>query len=157
MFKTTLAGLILITATFTAPGANAQSYMPYKDAQPQVSIPAKSKGAPRANHDGRYYDGRGPVNGFHRDGGHGGRRHGGGDWHNGWGGDYGRMGPRQVRRSLRHRGFHRIRIVRPKRNVYIVKAIGWRGFPVRMVVDAYTGQILKLRPARGGVHWSGTW
>ncbi|MEJ8473103.1 hypothetical protein [Roseibium algae] len=54
-----------------------------------------------------------------------------------------RMGPRQVRRSLRDQGFHRIRILDERGPVYVVRAKGWRGKPMRLIVDSRSGQILR--------------
>ncbi|EFO31440.1 conserved hypothetical protein [Roseibium sp. TrichSKD4] len=44
--------------------------------------------------------------------------------------------PRQIRRSLRHRGFRAIQIIDRRRGAYVVRAVGWRGRPVKLVVDA---------------------
>ncbi len=80
-----------------------------------------------------------------------------GDWgrdhRHGWH----RMGPREIRRSLRHRGFHRIRIIDERGPVYMVRAIGWRGMRMRLVVDARSGQILRKRPAGRGFGWNHRW
>lgn len=56
------------------------------------------------------------------------------------------LGPRQIRRSLRHRGFYRIEILDRRGPMYIVKAHGWRGFPVRLVVDSRNADIVRSRP-----------
>lgn len=72
-------------------------------------------------------------------------------------GHWGRMGPREIRRSLRHRGFHRIRIVDIHGPVYIIKARGWQDRRVRLVVDAHSGRILKRRPLGQRRHWNQPW
>ncbi|MET1412768.1 hypothetical protein ABVF61_10905 [Roseibium sp. HPY-6] len=81
----------------------------------------------------------------------GGKRHGNG-WQGGHGGGHYSLGPRQIRRSLRHRGFHRIRIIDRRGPMYIVKAVGWRGWPVRLVVDSRNAQIVRSRPIGQGRH-----
>ncbi|PVB62523.1 hypothetical protein [Labrenzia sp. 011] len=60
------------------------------------------------------------------------------------------MDPRQVRRSLRHRGFHGIQIIKRRGAVYDVNARGWRGAPVRLVVDSRTAHIVRSRPITRG-------
>ncbi|WP_417678539.1 hypothetical protein [Roseibium sp.] len=87
-----------------------------------------------------------------------GGRDGGRHWHGNRPGHWGRMGPHQIRRSLKHRGFHRVRIVDARGPVYVVKARGWRGAPVRLVVDAFNGRILRKHVTRrhhGG--WGRSW
>ncbi|WP_196223437.1 hypothetical protein [Roseibium sp. RKSG952] len=81
------------------------------------------------------------------------RRGGERGWYAGPGWHYERLKPRQVRRSLRHRGFRKIEILDRKRSVYIVRARGWRGHPVRMVVDAHNAEILRMRPVGKRRHW----
>ncbi|MEP3049084.1 MAG: hypothetical protein ABJL55_20640 [Roseibium sp.] len=81
----------------------------------------------------------------HRNGWHGGR-----GWHQ-------ELGPRQIRRSLRHRGFHRVRILDRRGPMYIVKARGWRGHPVRLVVDSRSAQIVRSRPMGRRHQWSHNW
>lgn len=78
-------------------------------------------------------------------------------WHGGPGRHQQVLGPRQIRRSLRHRGFHRIRIIDRRGPMYIVKARGYRGFPVRLVVDSRGGQIVRSRPLGPQFQWSYTW
>ncbi|ASP34616.1 hypothetical protein CHH27_16355 [Labrenzia sp. VG12] len=91
-----------------------------------------------------------------KNGRNGHRRHG---WDNGWG--YHEMGPRQIRRSLRHRGFHKIRILDRRGPMYIVKARAWGGQKFRLVVDSRTAQIVRSRPLgrghRHGPYWQGRW
>ncbi|QFT30014.1 hypothetical protein K1718_04895 [Roseibium porphyridii] len=70
----------------------------------------------------------------------------------GWG--YHEMGPRQIRRSLRHRGFHKIRILDRRGPMYIVKARAWGGQKFRLVVDSRSAQIVRSRPVGGHrAHW----
>ncbi|GGB32302.1 hypothetical protein GCM10011316_00520 [Roseibium aquae] len=68
-----------------------------------------------------------------------------------------KLGPRQIRQSLRQRGFYQIRFLKERPHVYVVRAIGWRGHPVRLVVDARTGEILRGRPIRNGYNWGYGW
>jgi hypothetical protein len=85
-------------------------------------------------------------------GGHG--RH---DWHGRRGWHQQEFGPRQIRRSLRHRGFHDIDILDRRGPMYIVKARGWQGFPMRLVVDSRNAQIVRSQPlghrGRGHYRW----
>lgn len=69
-----------------------------------------------------------------------------GGWHSGQRGGYQNLGPRQIRRSLRHRGFRQIEILDRRGPVYVVNARGWRGHSVRLVVDSRTAQILRRQP-----------
>lgn len=79
----------------------------------------------------------------------------------GWHGDHGQhrhnMGPRQIRRSLRHRGFYRIKIIDRRGPMYIVKAHGWRGFPMRLVVDSRNAHIVRSRPLGPRFDWRYSW
>lgn len=84
---------------------------------------------------------------------HRGHRH----WKGGPGRHYQKLGPRQIRRSLRHRGFYRIRIIDRRGPMYIVRAVGWRGMPVRLVVDSRTAHIVRSRPLGQQFHWSYSW
>lgn len=81
-------------------------------------------------------------------------RHG---WNGGHWGGYHQMGPRQIRRSLRHRGFHDIDILDRRGPMYIVKARGWRGLPMRLVVDSRNARIVRSQPmghrGRGHHRW----
>ncbi len=87
----------------------------------------------------------------HRNGGRG--RHDGYGRHDRHGWHNKTMGPRQIRRSLRHRGFHRIDIIDRRGPMYIVNAMGWRGVPVRLVVDSRTADIVRSHPIGGGWGW----
>ncbi|GAA0776916.1 hypothetical protein E1180_15075 [Roseibium denhamense] len=84
-------------------------------------------------------------------------RHGG----RGWRGErhwYGhKMKPRQIRRSLRHQGYYRIKILDKRGPVYIVKARGWRGMPMRLVVDSRTAQVVRSRPIGQGYYRTYGW
>ena len=79
----------------------------------------------------------------------------------GWDRGHGRhqyeLGPRQIRRSLRHRGFHRIKIIDRRGPMYIIKARGWRGFPVRLVVDSRNADIVRSRPLGPRYNWHSRW
>ncbi|WP_068313325.1 hypothetical protein [Polycladidibacter hongkongensis] len=56
-----------------------------------------------------------------------------------------RLNKRQIRRYLRSMGYRNIKKIRPRGDVYVVKA-KWRGRKkVRLVMDAYSGWILKAR------------
>ena len=77
-----------------------------------------------------------------------------------------RMGPRRIVRKLHRRGFTNIWRVRSRGDVYIVRANGRRGAPLRLVVDAYSGKIIGRTVVRGrgfprhnrgywGGHWNG--
>ncbi|NRG17327.1 hypothetical protein HPQ64_06480 [Rhizobiales bacterium] len=64
-----------------------------------------------------------------------------------------RIGPRRVERILHRRGFRDVRHIRPRGDVYIVRAVGRRGNLVRLVVSAHDGDILDrqiIRRHRGG-------
>jgi len=86
-----------------------------------------------------------------------GGRHGGRHWHGKRPGHWGRLGPHQIRRSLKQRGFHRVRIVDARGPVYVVKARGWRGAPVRLVVDAFNGRILRRHVSGHRAGWGHRW
>lgn len=86
-------------------------------------------------------------------GGHrGGGRHGGG-FHKGHGKHFQAFGPREIRRSLRHRGYHRIQIVDRRGPMYIVNARGWRNAPMRLVVDSRNARIVRTHPIGNQFHW----
>lgn len=84
----------------------------------------------------------------HRHSGHykGGKGHYGGHKYRD---DY-RLRPREVRRILRQSGFARIARpeYRPRRDVFVAIAENRRGRDVRVVVDAQSGDILRIRPLR---------
>lgn len=77
--------------------------------------------------------------------------------------DHGRrhhIGPRRVSHILHRRGYRDIREIRPRGNVYIVRAVGYRGNLVRLVVSARDGDILDRRVIRHGGwgrHGHGGW
>lgn len=81
----------------------------------------------------------------------------GGGWNGGGSGYYRELGPRQIRRSLRHRGFHRIKILDRRGPMYIVKAHGGRGVPVRLVVDLRNAAIVRSRPLGSHFYWGRSW
>lgn len=86
-------------------------------------------------------------------GGHhwGGGRHWGGGHH--WGGPrFERLRPRQIVRRLERRGFYDVHNLRPRGDVYVARARGPRGVPQRLVIDAYSGEIIG-RTVIGPHHW----
>lgn len=132
-----IAGAILLATIGFAPAAAASPLSTAKQIQssqdaPVIQIHHKKKGY----------------------GKHKGRGHG---WQGGHGGGHYSLGPRQIRRSLRHRGFHRIRIIDRRGPMYIVKAVGWRGMPMRLVVDSRNAHIVRSRPIGHGVYWQYRW
>lgn len=62
-----------------------------------------------------------------------------------------RLGPRQIVRRLHRKGYKRIGNLRSRGDVYVVRAHGRRGVPQRLVVDAYSGQVV----GRTVVGWGG--
>lgn len=89
------------------------------------------------------------------------RGHGHQNWDGRHGGRHHAMGPKQIRRSLRHRGYHKIRILDRRGPMFIVKARAWGGQKFRLVVDSRNAQIVRSHPIghRGGRHggWNGGW
>ncbi|WP_068086989.1 hypothetical protein [Polycladidibacter stylochi] len=54
-----------------------------------------------------------------------------------------RLNKRQLKQHLRSMGFHSIRRVRSRGDVYVVRA-KWRRYgPVKLVIDAYSGLVLQ--------------
>ncbi len=121
-----------------------------------VAVLAGSAQAAPRDHNGRDHHREMRGDDFARSNDRGGPR---GHWqeHERFGRHGYRMGVKEVRRSLRHRGFHRIRIEDRKPFVFKVSAIGRNGVPFRIVVDRVSGQILHMRPAGRGFHWSYRW
>lgn len=114
-----LVGALFLACAGAASGASAAPLSgPVKIAEAQSELVIKADH--RRHRDGRHWNG--PRHGYHK------------------------LGPRQIRRSLRHRGFHGIKIVNRRDRVYIVHARGWRGFPMRLVVDARNARILRSKP-----------
>ncbi|MES0871947.1 hypothetical protein [Pseudovibrio sp. SCP19] len=66
--------------------------------------------------------------------------------HRHWGhGQHHVLNKKQIKRRLRSWGYRNFKKVKRKGDVYIVKA-NWQGhYPARLVVDAYSGWILKYR------------
>ncbi|MBB99550.1 MAG: hypothetical protein CML67_08440 [Rhodobacteraceae bacterium] len=65
-----------------------------------------------------------------------------------------RLGPRRIVRKLHRKGFRNISRVRARGDIYVVRADGRRGAPLRLVVDAYSGQVIG-RTVLGGRRWGG--
>ncbi|MCC4245437.1 hypothetical protein [Stappia indica] len=61
-----------------------------------------------------------------------------------------RLGPRQIVNRLHRQGFRDISNVRPRGHVYVAHARGYRGMPQRLVVDAYSGQVVGRSPIGRG-------
>lgn len=142
--RSLFAGLLITGAVLGATQVQAASPM---QLSPSPYVTVAKKGA-SATQDVDYRDRRGRPG-----------------WHDG-GWEARPLHPRQIRRSLRHRGFRAIDIVDRRRGAYIVHAIGWRGHPVKLVVDARTAEILRRKPihhggGRGGpggsFEWSYRW
>jgi hypothetical protein len=95
------------------------------------------------------------VKADHRKGRKGHRGHNGWDRGHRWG--HHAMGPREIRRSLRHQGFHKIRILDRRGPVYVVNARAWGGQKLRLVVDSRSGRIVRSRPVGHRPHWQGPW
>jgi len=82
------------------------------------------------------------------------RRGRGRHWDGGWEGPRGGwLTPREVRFLLREEGFSRIRFLDRDGRVYRAIAIGPRGRPVRVAVNARNGRILDVEPLRRGGGW----
>ncbi|MBZ9938787.1 hypothetical protein LB518_20995 [Mesorhizobium sp. BR1-1-16] len=70
-----------------------------------------------------------------------------------------RMPPWQLVRTLRHRGYYNVEILRERRDVTIVRAAA-RGRDVILVVDARSGDVLRQRSADDwgqGRGWGQDW
>ncbi len=65
-----------------------------------------------------------------------------------WGYAHYRMPPRQVRRSLWHRGFHDIRFTDDYGRIYHARATGPRGGRVALSIRARDGRILNIHRIR---------
>ncbi len=59
-----------------------------------------------------------------------------------------RLSPREVRRVLRHQGYDHIDVRDARGRTYLVIATGRRGAPVKLVVDAFSGQVLERERLR---------
>ncbi|MBZ8132721.1 hypothetical protein [Afifella sp. IM 167] len=77
------------------------------------------------------------------------------DWRgNGWRQDRHRRGaerlsPRRISHILRRQGIDPIRFLDTRGRVYELTARARRGAPVKVSVNAYSGEIVSLRPLRG--------
>lgn len=120
LFKSTLAaGIVALSAIAVSAPAQAHSPSP-----------------------GVHGSGGGSI----QSGGHG-NRHDRGDWRRGHGQRY-HLSVWQVRRQLRHRGFHNMYFVDRHAPVYKVRAIGPRGHRVLLVVSSRTGRVINRQPLR---------
>ncbi|BCP55014.1 hypothetical protein K32_36310 [Kaistia sp. 32K] len=70
------------------------------------------------------------------------------------------LSPRQIFRAVRSQGYYDVNIIRDRRDVSIVRASA-RGRDFILVVDAYSGDILRRRVVdngwRGDRGWHGGW
>lgn len=74
----------------------------------------------------------------------------------------GPLGPGQIVRRLARQGYSYVAIVNQRRDVYIARAENRRGWNVILVVDAFTGEVLRQRPVNDGWRgprdgWGGDW
>ncbi|SHM45176.1 hypothetical protein [Roseibium suaedae] len=69
----------------------------------------------------------------------------------------GRMDAGEIRRSLRHQGYRHVRILGERGRVFIASATGWRGMPMRLVVDSRSGSVISREPIGRGHHWDYRW
>ncbi|ADZ69285.1 hypothetical protein [Polymorphum gilvum] len=130
MFKKTFATAILAGATlFAAQFSGAQAQAASRG--PTAEVPAAVQ-----------IDYRRGGRGWDDD-----RRHG----------RHGRLQPHEIRRSLVHQGYRHVADMQPRGSVYVVRAVGWRGMPQQLIVDAYTARILERRPAGYGPHGGHRW
>jgi hypothetical protein len=111
------AGVVALSALATTVPADAASiWLSAQGSDGAISVHYRG--------DGHHFDrGRG-----HWDRGYGYRRH---------------LTPWQVRRKLRHRGFRNIHFVDRRAPVYKVRATGFRGRRVFLVVSSRTGEIIR--------------
>jgi hypothetical protein len=72
---------------------------------------------------------------------------GGYEWEHDWE-DRRRLSPRELRRALRHQGFHDIEILDRGRRTYTVRAENHRGRDFILRVSARTGLVVSARPVR---------
>ncbi len=142
-------GALLVVSTGLAATASASPYKAARQIQAeQTQKPVQidhRRGHDRQRHDQQSFERRGHD------------RRGGQGWHEGRGRGHHALGPRQIRRSLRHRGFHRIHILDRRGPMYVVRANGWRGVPMRLLVDSRTAHIVRSRPVGHGFHRQFRW
>lgn len=137
-------GLAVLTAGISA-GASAALA---EGAPVRIAVQA---GEHRSEAAVQLVDGRGRDREWRRDGHRGGHR----DW--GRGHHWGRLDAREIRRSLRHQGYRHIRILGERGRVYIASATGWRGMPMRLIVDARSGAVVSREPIGRGHSWEYRW
>ncbi|MCX5496812.1 hypothetical protein OSH11_19050 [Kaistia dalseonensis] len=70
------------------------------------------------------------------------------------------LGPREIVQRLRYQGYRQVDIINQRRDVTIVRAMA-RGRDLILVVDAFSGDVLRQRVAddgwRGDRVWHGGW
>ncbi len=73
----------------------------------------------------------------------------GGGYHDG---HHGALPRRVIRRILRHRGYHSFDFIERRGDRFVSKAYDWRDRYVRVVVDAYSGEIIRKKFVYAGRH-----
>jgi hypothetical protein len=123
------AATTLAIGLFALP-ASADTRNDYRWNQPSQSYHQPNQWGPPTQHWDRHHDNRwNRDNRWDRDS----------RWHR-W-----IMPFHQVRRELRHHGYRHIDQLDLRRGDYIVRAVNYRGHPVRLRVDGRTGRILDWR------------
>lgn len=144
MFKATLLAATLIGAVALPAVAQAQDYQgrDYQGQDYRQAQDYRFEGGGR----GGYGDNRGGNDGQRWDGGRPARAY--------------PLDPRQISQRLRYQGYRHVDVINQRRDVTIVRAEA-RGRDFILVVDAYSGDILRRRAAddgwRGGNGWHGGW
>lgn len=133
MIKSSLLALAIAVTTLTATtSANAGSGVVVEFGNSGVGLYTVQNGW-----NGQYPDPRWSQPGWGERGGRPERR---------W--DHDRLSPREVRRSLRRQGYENIDIRDGRGRIYVVVATGRRGAPVKLIVDAFSGQVLERERLR---------
>ncbi len=127
--KTLAAGVIALTALVTSAPAQAESFS-FGIYGANGGVTFRSGDSYRPVHYGNFRrDGRGWDD----------RR---------WDYAHYRTSPRQIRRSLRHRGFHTIRFTDARGRFYRARATGPRGGRVALTIRARDGRIVNIHRIR---------
>ncbi|NVK33361.1 MAG: hypothetical protein HWE23_02715 [Rhodobacteraceae bacterium] len=68
-----------------------------------------------------------------------------------------RMNRKEVKRSLRRQGFRRIQVTGARGATYVARAVGFDRVRMKLVVDAYTGRVVHMRPTGHRFNWHYRW